>query len=111
MTELIKHYAFIQDVYLHLNYVGNNVFLYKIYFVDGVEIVYERHSVAGSNNGSGGIINNVGAVNRHDFLNSLHGLVKKLTKYDVQTSSLVFFCSYFYVYCWYFVFHLLSDIL
>ena len=36
LTEFIKYYGFIQEVYLHLNYIGNNVFLYKIYFVDGV---------------------------------------------------------------------------
>jgi len=66
-------------------------------------MIYERESVAGLNNDSGGIVNNVGAVNRHDFLNSLDGLVKKLTKYDVQTSSLVFFL--FIVLCLFLVFH------
>ena len=61
-------------------------------------MIYERESVAGLNNDSGGIVNNVGAVNRHDFLNSLDGLVKKLTKYDVQTSSLVFFCVHSFIF-------------
>ncbi|QCD92702.1 hypothetical protein DEO72_LG5g770 [Vigna unguiculata] len=88
LTEFMKYYGFNEDDYLHLNYIGNNVFLHKIYFADGVEMIYERELVSGLNNDSGGIVNNVDVVNPHDFLNSHHGLVKKLTKYAVQTSSL-----------------------
>jgi len=36
LTEFMKYYGFNEDVYLHLNYIGNNVFLHKIYFADEV---------------------------------------------------------------------------
>ncbi|QCD86275.1 hypothetical protein DEO72_LG3g796 [Vigna unguiculata] len=79
---------FVCTLYCGDRYFRVKLELSKIYFADEVEMIYEGESVGGLNNDSGGIVNNVGAVNPHDFLNSHDGLVKKLTKYDVQTSSL-----------------------
>ncbi|QCD94854.1 hypothetical protein DEO72_LG5g2943 [Vigna unguiculata] len=76
------------ELYLDTNIDGIIILFSLTEFIKYYGFIQERESVAGLNNDSGGIVNNVGAINRHDFLNSLDGLVKKLTKYDVQTSSL-----------------------
>jgi len=67
--------------FLHLNYIGKNIFLHKIFSHEIIEMMYGRVSVARLNNDGDAIIDNdgdvvidnVGAVIRDDHDNSHNG--------------------------------------
>ena len=40
VEEMINYYNLRNEVYLHLNYVSENVFLYKIFYLEGMELDY-----------------------------------------------------------------------
>ncbi|QCE10715.1 hypothetical protein DEO72_LG10g1946 [Vigna unguiculata] len=69
----IPYYGLTGSCYLHLNYVGNNVFLHRIFSAEGVEMDYNRDS--------GNAANNQVPVAAPDF-------EKVLSNYDVKASSL-----------------------
>jgi len=99
LTNFLKYYDLNNNVYLHLNYIGNNVFLHKILLAEGIEIVYERVSVDVLNNdgnasiGNDGdaVIDNASTVIGDGLHNGQDNLTNKLTEYDIQTSCLACF--------------------
>ena len=48
--QYVEYYGFVSPCFLHLNYVGNNVFVHRIFSVEGVEIDYRRDLEAGGSN-------------------------------------------------------------
>ena len=62
--------------YLHLNYVGNNIFLHRIFSAEGIEMDYNRNSANASNTQVPVAVSN---------------FEKVLSNYDVKASSLVRF--------------------
>jgi len=98
-TDFLKYYDLNINVYLHLNYIGNKVFLHKIFLAEGTKIVYERVLVDLLNNdGNTSIANdgdvvfeNSGAVIGDGLHNGQDNLTRKLIEYDVQASCLVCF--------------------
>ena len=73
-SRYIPYYGLTGPCYLHLNYVGNNVFLHRIFSAEGVEMDYNRDSANAPNSQV--------AVAAPDF-------EKVLSNYDVKASSLV----------------------
>jgi len=73
-SRYIPYYRMTGLCYLHLNYVGNNVFLHRIFSAEGAEMDYNRDSANAPNNQV--------AVVAPDF-------EKVLSNYDVKASSLV----------------------
>ena len=73
-SRYIPYYGLTGPCYLHLNYVGNNVFLHKIFSAEGVEMDYNRNS--------GSAANTQVPVATPNF-------EKELSNYDVKASSLV----------------------
>ncbi|QCD96961.1 hypothetical protein DEO72_LG6g1671 [Vigna unguiculata] len=71
--QYVAYYGFVSPCFLHLNYVGNNVFVHRIFLVEGVEIDYSRDLQAGGSNQL-----EVGSVDCEKILSS----------YDVRSSSL-----------------------
>jgi len=101
LAEFLKYYGFKKWFFLHLSYVGKNQFIHKIFSPEGVEIVYCRdstsendiqHGVVNEPDGSA-ILDNAGvsAIAHNASPISDDGLVKYLTRYDVQSSCLVYF--------------------
>jgi len=88
VQEMIKYYKLKDEVYLHLNYVSKNIFLYRLFSLEGIEMNYTR-DVASSFD-----IRNIptNSANDHDDLS----LVKTLSYYDVVGSFLVFVCRLFF---------------
>jgi len=82
--EFYKYYGLNSNFYVHFSYVGNNVFVYKIYLAEGTQILYERVSSEPLNNDG-----NTSTGNGN------HNLTKKLSQYDVESSCLV--CNFFIV--------------
>ena len=72
--QYVAYYEFISPCFLHLNYVGNNIFVHRIFSAEGVEIDYKRDLGNACNNKV-----EVGFVDCEKILSS----------YDVQSSSLV----------------------
>jgi len=82
--KMFKYYNLKDKVYLHLNYVSKNVFLYRLFSLEGMEIDYSINGASCSSSGNvGSDVADPGA----DYL-----LVKCLTDYDVGASSLVLLC-------------------
>jgi len=73
-SRYIPYYGLTGPCYLHLNYVGNNVFLHRIFSAEGLEMDYNRDS--------GNAANSQVPVAAPDF-------EKVLSNYDVKASSLV----------------------
>ena len=48
--EYVAYYRFVSHCFLHLNYVGNNIFVHRIFLVEGVEIDYKRDFDNGCSN-------------------------------------------------------------
>jgi len=76
LCQYISFYGLSSPCLLHLNYVGNNIFLHRIFSAQGIEIYYKRDLANASNTQV-----QVGFVDCE----------KILSNYDVQTSSLVWF--------------------
>jgi len=79
--KMFKYYNMKHEVYLHLNYVSQNVFLYMLFSLEGIEIDYSTN--AASSSGTANIPADV--VDQ----GSDHSLVKFLSGYDIGASSLV----------------------
>jgi len=75
-SRYIPYYGLTGPCYLHLNYVGNNIFLLRIFSTEGIEMDYNRNSANASNTQV--------PVAIADF-------EKVLSNYDVKVSSLVRF--------------------
>ena len=82
--KMFKYYNLKDEVYLHLNYVSKNVFLYRLFSLEVMEIDYNINGVSCS--GSGNVGSNVADPGAD------YSLVKCLTDYDVGASSLVLLC-------------------
>ena len=79
--KMFKYYNLKDEVYLHLNYVSKNVFLYKLFSIEGMEIDYNINGASCSRSANvGSDLADCGAD---------YSLVKCLTDYDVRSSSLV----------------------
>jgi len=74
--QYVSYYGFVSLSFLHLNYVGNNIFVHRIFSAEGVEIDYKRDL--------GNACNNQVGVGFGDC-------EKILSSYDVQSSSLLWF--------------------
>ena len=72
--QYVAYYGFVSPCVLHLNYVGNNIFVHRIFSTEGVEIDYKRDL----DNACKSKVE-VGSVDCKKILSS----------YDVQSSSLV----------------------
>ena len=72
--QYVAYYGFVSPCFLHLNYVANNVFVHRIFSVEGVEIDYRRDLEPGGSNEV-----KVGFVDCEKILSS----------YDVRSSSLI----------------------
>jgi len=81
IRKMFKYYNLKDEVYLHMSYVSLNVFLYKLFSVEGIEIAYTTNAASGS-----GTANNLEDVAEEESGNCL---IKCLTAYDVGASSLV----------------------
>ena len=81
IRKMFKYYNLKDEVYLHMSYVSLNVFLYRLFSVEGIEIVYTTNVASCS-----GTANNVEDVVEEESDNSL---IKCLSAYDVGASSLV----------------------
>jgi len=46
-AEFMKYYGLKKCFFLHLSYVGKNKFIHNIFSPEGVEMVYDKDSVAG----------------------------------------------------------------
>jgi len=79
--KMFKYYNLKDGVYLHMNYVSLNVFLYRLFSVEGIEIAYTTNGASCS-----GTANNATDVVDEETDNSL---IKCLSAYDVGASSLV----------------------
>ena len=73
--KIFKYYNMKDQVYLHLNYVSRNVFLYRLFSLEGIEIHYSVD--VGSSSGTANIAED-GVHKRGDL-----SLVKCLSHYDV----------------------------
>ena len=79
--KMFKYYNLKDEVYLHLNYVSKNVFLYRLFSLEGMEIDYSTNGASCSRSG------NIGSDVADPGVDYM--LVKCLTDYDVGASSLV----------------------
>jgi len=79
--KMFKCYNMKDEVYLHMNYVSKNVFLYRLFSLEGIEIDYSTNVASSS-----GTANIPADVANQE---SDHSLVKCLSAYDVGASSLV----------------------
>jgi len=78
---MINYYNLRNEVYLHLNYVSENVFLYKIFSLEGMVLDY-----VGGTWSSSGVVNYPTNTIENDIDVSL---IKQLSPCDVEGSSLV----------------------
>jgi len=74
--QYVSFYGFISPCFLHLNYVGNYIFVHRIFSAEGVEIDYKRDL--------GNACNSQVQAGFGDY-------EKILSSYDVQSFSLVWF--------------------
>jgi len=81
IRKMFKYYNLKDEVYLHMSYVSLNVFLIKLFSVEGIEIAYTTNATSCS-----GTAKNLEDVPEDDSDNCL---IKCLTTYDVGASSLV----------------------
>ena len=81
IRKMFKYYNLKDEVYLHMSYVSLNVFLIKLFSVEGIEIAYTTNATSCS-----GTAKNLEDVPEDDSDNCL---IKCLTAYDVGASSLV----------------------
>ena len=73
--KMFKYYNMKDKVYLHMNYVFLNVFLYRLFSLEGIEIAYSTNAPSSS-----GTANNAADVADQESDNSL---VKCLSAYDI----------------------------
>ena len=108
LAEFFKYYGLNNNYYVHFSYIGNNIFLYKIFLAERTQILYERVSSDLLNNdGNTSTGNDTHPVFGNGLDNGNHNLTKKLTQYDVEASCLV--CKFFIVFnltlvfcfCWF----------
>ena len=81
IRKMFKYCNLKDEVYLHMSYVSLNVFLIKLFSVEGFEIAYTTNAASCS-----GTAKNLEDVAEEDSDNCL---IKCLTAYDVGASSLV----------------------
>ena len=81
IRKMFKYYNLKDEVYLHMSYVSLNVFLYRLFSVEGIEIAHTTNDASCS-----GTANNVEDVAEEESDNTL---IKCLSAYDVGASSLV----------------------
>ncbi|QCE15614.1 hypothetical protein DEO72_LG11g2626 [Vigna unguiculata] len=86
IRKMFKYYNLKDEVYLHMSYVSLNVFLIKLFSVEGIEIAYTENAASCS-----GTAENLEDVPEDDSDNCL---IKCLTAYDVVALSLYLNASF-----------------
>jgi len=76
VLEISQYYGLLSNKIIHLNYVDENTFLFKLFYCHGVEMDYTPPLVSSSNPG-------------YDPADFYHSMAKCLSAHDIKSSSLV----------------------
>jgi len=76
VLEISQYYGLLSNKIIHLNYVDENTFLFKLFYCYGVDMDYTPQLVSSSNLG-------------YDLADFYHSMAKCLSPHDIKSSSLI----------------------